>query len=248
MRKRTFAVRPAVALAAVLLVPTLCLVQPTVSESSETLTGVVFSSNRVSLEGAVVTLEGIGSVSTDAAGNFAFRDVPPGNYRLTVSKGGFPDDKRLIQVQAGRLNKVWVFMAGPAPYPSTPTSVSVPIEVKGSVILVRARVNEQEDTLLLVDTGATYCLLTKATADRLGLASSSVSTRVKLSSASGTIEAPLITVDLIQVGGAEARNVETVIHDVPEFPRIVGGLLGLSFLNQFKVQIDPTIGVMLLSR
>ncbi len=238
----------ALLVAAVLLASIMGAGQGISADSGETLTGVVFSSNQVSLEGAVVTLEGIGSVSTDAAGNFAFRDVPPGNYRLTASKGGFPDDKRLIQVQAGRLNKVRVFMAGPAPRPTTPTPVSVPIEVQGSVILVHARVNEQEDTLFLVDTGATYCLLTKATADRLGLASSSVSTRVKLSTASGTIEAPLISVDLIQVGGAEARNVETVIHDVPGFPRIVGGLLGLSFLNQFKFEINREEGLMLLTR
>ena len=240
--------RPTPVLAAGLLASAICLGQAVIAESGETLTGLVLSSNRVLLEGAVVTLEGIGSVSTDAGGRFAFRDVAPGNYRLTVSKGGFPDDRRLILVQAGRLNRVWVVMTGPAPRPSAPTAVGVPIVVQGLVILVRGRVNDQVETLFQVDTGATYCILTKAMAERLGLTSSPVLTQVKLYTASGIIEAPLITVDLIQLGNAEARSVETVIHDVPGFPPAIGGLIGLSFLNHFKVEIDQSEGVMLLSR
>jgi clan AA aspartic protease (TIGR02281 family) len=237
-----------VALAAGLLVSALCLIHATGADASETLTGLVLSSNRVLLEGAVVALEGIGSVTSDAAGRFAFRDVSPGNYRLTVSKQGFPDDKRLILVQAGRLNRVWVVMAGPAARASTPTAVGIPIIQQGGGIYVRGQVNGQGETLFLVDTGATYCVLTKVAADRLGLASSPVSTMVKLTTASGTIEAPLITVDLIQIGGAEARSVEAVIHDMPKFPSAVAGLLGLSFLNQFKVEIDREEGVMLLTK
>lgn len=236
------------ALAAGLLVSALCLIHATGVESSETLTGLVFSSNRVSLEGAVVALEGIGSVTTDAAGRFTFRDVPPGNYRMTVSKQGFPDDKRLVLVQAGRLNRVVVVLAAPAARPSTPTSVGVPIIQQGGAIFVRGQVNGQGETLFLVDTGATYCVLTKAAADRHGLAAGPVLTMVKLTTASGTIEVPLIQVDLIQIGGAEARSVEAVIHDMPEFPSAVAGLLGLSFLNQFKVEIDREEGVMLLTK
>ena len=248
MRRRAPAGRSTVALAAGLLVSALCLIHATSAEASETLTGLVFSSNRELLEGAVVALEGIGSVTSDAAGRFAFRDVSPGNYRLTVSKQGFPDDKRLILVQAGRLNRVWVVMAGPAARASTPTAVGVPMIQQGGAVYVPGQVNEQVKTLFLVDTGATLCVLTKATADRLGLASSPVLTMIKVSTASGTIEAPLITVDLIQVGGAEARSVDAVIHDVPGFPAAAGGILGLSFLNQFKVEIDPEEGVMLLTR
>lgn len=248
MRGRAFAGRPAVALAAGLLVSALCLIHATGAEASETLTGLVLSSNTVLLEGAVVALEGIGSVTSDAAGRFTFRDVSPGNYRMTVSKQGFPDDKRLILVQSGRLNRVWVVMAGPAARASAPTAVGVPIMQQGGAFYVRGQVNGQGETLFLVDTGATYCVLTKVAADRLGLASSPVLTMVKLTTASGTIEAPLIQIDVIQIGGAEARSVEAVIHDMPEFPSAVAGLLGLSFLNQFKVEIDREEGVMLLTK
>jgi aspartyl protease family protein len=119
---------------------------------------------------------------------------------------------------------------------------------RGGAIFVRGRVNEQAETLFLVDTGATLCVLTRATADRLGLTASPVSTLVTVHSASGSFKAPLIQVDLIQIGDAEVRSVDAIIHDVPNLPPTVGGLLGMSFLNQFKVEIDQEEGVMLLSR
>jgi aspartyl protease family protein len=104
------------------------------------------------------------------------------------------------------------------------------------------------ETLFLVDTGATFCVLTKATAMHLGLPSSPLADPVTVHTASGSIEAPLILVDLIQVGGAEARSVQAIIHDVPGLSPDVGGLLGLSFLNRFTVEIDPVRGIMVLSR
>lgn len=241
--------RPVVlTLAATLLLCAMRLGQLPSAHASEDVTGLVLSSNRVLLEGAVVNLDGIGSVTTDAAGRFAFHEVPPGNYRMTVSKQGFPDEKRLILVHADRLNKILVVLAGAVPHLSTATAVGVPIVQQGGSIFVRGRVNDQIDTVFLVDTGATFCVLTKATADRLGLAPNLVSTVVKLHTASGTIQAPLIQLDLIQVGAAEARSVEAVIHDVPGLPSDAGGLLGMSFLDQFKVEIDQEAGVMLLSR
>lgn len=248
MRRHARTWQTALTLTAGLLASAICLGLATGAESSETLTGLVLSSNRVMLGGAVVSLEGFGSVTTDAAGRFAFPNVPPGNYRMTVSKPGFPDDKRLIIVQAGRLNKVWIVLAGAAPRAPTATAVGVPIVRRGDAIFVHGRVNEQVETLFLVDTGATLCVLTKATADRLGLTASPVSTLVTVQSASGSFKAPLIQVDLIQIGDAEVRSVDAIIHDVPNLPPAVDGLLGMSFLNQFKVEIDQEEGVMLLSR
>ena len=218
------------------------------AESGVTLEGIVIAADGGAVEGAVVTLEGLGSLNTSAGGIFAFHDVPPGNYRLTVYKERFPDEKRLISVQAGRPNKVRIVMAGTAPPAPPSTPISVPIVQQGSALLVRGRVNEQVETLFLVDTGATHCVLTRLTAERLGLTSSPVARTVTVHTASGTLVAPLLLVNLIQVGAAEARSVEVLIHDIPGLPSEVGGLLGLSFLNQFTVQIDSARGVMLLGR
>ena len=61
--------------------------------------------------------------------------------------------------------------------------------------------------------------------------------------ASGIEKAPLIIVDRISVLGKEARNVECVVHDLPEQSRI-DGLLGLSFLRRFKICIDFKNGLL----
>ena len=222
--------------------------RPGSAQAGERLEGIVVSRDGVPLEGAVVTLEGIGSLNTNAVGIFVFHDVSPGNYRLIVYKKGFPDEARLIPVHPGRPNMVQIILAGTAPIPPPLSSVGVPIVLQGSAILVRGRLNEQVDTLFLVDTGATFCVLTRAIADRLGLTSNQGATVVTVHTASGSIEAPLVQVDLIQVGDAEARGVGAIIHDVPGLPSTVGAILGLSFLNQFKVEIDPVQRVMLLSR
>jgi clan AA aspartic protease (TIGR02281 family) len=218
------------------------------ADSDETLEGVVRSSDGVALEGAVVTLEGIGSLNTNADGMFIFHNVPSGNYRLTVYKGGFPDDKRHILVQAGRANTVRIVLAGRAPAPPPSNRASIPIVQQGSAVLVMGRLNNLVETLFLVDTGATLCVLNKATADRLGLASSPGDPTVVVRTASGSIEAPLIHVDLIQIGEAEARSVGAIVHDVPGLPSTVGAILGLSFLNRFKMEINPGERVMVLSR
>jgi len=248
VRRRAWTRRPALILAAGLFAVTTGPGREARAESSGILAGLVMSSNEAAVEGAVVSLEGIGSVTSDAAGGFVFRDVPTGNYRLTVSKQGFPHETRLILVQAGRLNKVRIALAGAAPIPPPQAPIGVPIVRQGSAILVRGRVNDQVETLFLVDTGATLCVLTRVTAERLGLTSSPVSSVVTVHTASGSIEAPLILLDLIQVGAAEARSVEAILHDVPGFPSEVGGILGLSFLKRFTVEIDPARGVMVLSR
>lgn len=251
MRQRSRHSQSALTVAAILLFCAVCIGSATNAHANEIVTGFVLSSNQVMLEGAAVNLEGFGSTTTDAAGRFAFHGVPPGNYRMTVSKQGFPDLSRPLPVFADRRNRVVIVLAGsaaPASPASPPTTVSVPILHMGSGIFAPVRLNEQVETLFLVDTGATYCVLTKATADRLGLTAGPVSNLIELRTASGSVKAPLLLVDLVQVGAAEARNVEAIILDRPDDSPAVGGILGLSFLNHFKVEIDRKDGVMILSR
>jgi clan AA aspartic protease (TIGR02281 family) len=216
--------------------------------STETVAGRVYSSDHVGLEGVVVTLEGIGSVASDSAGGFRFEHVPPGHYRVTASKEGFPEARRLIAVHAGRLNRVSIVLAGPAPRVASHLSTGVPLVRHGSALAVRARLNDRLETLLLLDTGATVCVLTGATANSLGLVAGPSSTVVRLQTAAGAIEAPLVQIERLQIGEADARGVEAVVHDIPGLSSAVGGLLGLSFLDRFKMEIDQDDGVLLLTR
>jgi len=80
----------------------------------------------------------------------------------------------------------------------------------------------------------------------LDTGASLVSDRQEIITANGVIEVPKLRVDRISVGGAEAREVEVICHDIPEFTGI-RGLLGLSFLKHFRTVIDYRQGYLELS-
>jgi clan AA aspartic protease (TIGR02281 family) len=128
--------------------------------------------------------------------------------------------------------------------PSVAT-VGIPVQRRGSAILVPARINGEPVGSLLLDTGATFSVLSRAVADRLGIRVGSIGT-VRLVTANGAIHAPLAILDEMDVGGAVARHVPAVIHDLPGMPPQIAGLLGLSFLERFRVNLDITAGTLLL--
>jgi predicted aspartyl protease len=70
---------------------------------------------------------------------------------------------------------------------------------------------------------------------------------VTFATASGIIRAPVASVESIQVGGAEAREVQVAVLDLPGALQVVG-LLGNTFLSRFHVQLDAMQGVLTLSQ
>ena len=65
--------------------------------------------------------------------------------------------------------------------------------------------------------------------------------RTPIVTANGVIEAPMITIDAIQVAELRVQNVEVICHDIPEIAGIEG-LLGLSFLRHFRTVVDYITG------
>jgi len=55
-------------------------------------------------------------------------------------------------------------------------------------------------------------------------------------------------VETISVSDAEARNVTAAVHDLPDAPPGVEGLLGLTFLDKFLVTLDAAKGELHLRR
>jgi clan AA aspartic protease (TIGR02281 family) len=115
----------------------------------------------------------------------------------------------------------------------------VPIQLAGNHVLVRAVLNHTEHVTLLLDTGATYTLLTPATAQRLGLSPSANTPRRTIRTADGQLhEVPFVQLSAIAVGEARRENLPVGISVL--FPRAsaVDGLLGVDFLEQFKMTLD----------
>jgi clan AA aspartic protease (TIGR02281 family) len=124
------------------------------------------------------------------------------------------------------------------------TTFQIPFGRRGPSVLVPGRVNGQPIGYFILDTGATFTSVSRLVADRLGV--SSGGSTVRLATASGMIQAPLALLDEVDIGGAVARHVPAVIHDLPNAPPAIVGLLGLSFLERFRVNLNLTSGILIL--
>ncbi len=238
--------RALVAVAAVLLF----LATPARAQDSASgaVVGSVVSQNNVLLEGADVDLEGVGDVRSDSQGRFTFTRVPPGNYRLNVSKQGFTSSSRAVAVRAGLTSQVDVSLGGFAELPSSQGgTVAVPLIRASNAFLVRALLNGRREALFVLDTGASFTTISTALAQELGISVGAGSPTVTIATASGIIRAPIASVGSIRVGGAEARDVQVAVLDLPGVGQVVG-LLGNTFLSRFHVQLDPMQGVLTLGQ
>lgn len=89
---------------------------------------------------------------------------------------------------------------------------------------------------MALDTGATYTVIPWLLARGLGFDPELAERHVSLATASATGRAPLLVVDRVWALGVDAAGVQVVCHDLPRSSR-VRGLLGLSFLRRFDVDL-----------
>lgn len=131
---------------------------------------------------------------------------------------------------------------------AAPTNkASVPMEKHGSVALVQATLNNKRAAKFVVDTGASYTLISNAVAYDLGIQLGAKPKTMPFQTANGVIDAPITSIESISVGGLEIRNLLIAIHDAVPDPN-VAGLLGLNFLSNFKLDIDTQKGLLHLEK
>lgn len=119
-----------------------------------------------------------------------------------------------------------------------PALITVPLERLGSLFVVTIQVNESRSARLILDTGASHTILSRAIARDLGLFSLRPVASVTMHTVGGPVKADMVPIDSIRIAGAEVRNSIAAIHDLPDAPTDIEGLLGLSVLRQFEVTLD----------
>jgi clan AA aspartic protease (TIGR02281 family) len=130
--------------------------------------------------------------------------------------------------------------------PVLPTSLHhVPLSGDRSHLIVHGTFNDLLSGLLLVDTGASYCVLTRETARRLGVVPTA-NRAIPVATANGNVAADLVQLESVQIADARIARVDAVILDAVDPPLI--GILGLSFLNQFRYSVDHARGTIQLER
>ena len=83
-------------------------------------------------------------------------------------------------------------------------------------------------------------------AKALGLKPEISEEKVETVTASGTEIAPLVTLSSVKALGNEAKDVKALVHDLPP-KSYVDGLLGLSFLKNFNVNLNFREGTLEIS-
>jgi len=135
----------------------------------------------------------------------------------------------------------------PAPAPIPDDKALVKFQKQGELMVVQALLNEKTAVKFVVDTGASYTTISQAMAKQLGLNLENASTVIPLQTANGIIEAPLVSVGSLEVGGFALKDLTVVVHDIFPDPNIAG-LLGLNFLSQFHLGIDSKNGILYLEK
>ncbi len=131
--------------------------------------------------------------------------------------------------------------------PASPEKASVPFQKRGAVVIVQATVNEKASARFVVDTGASYTLISQATAKELDIDLDGNLPKISLQTANGVITAPLVSLDSIEVGGMQVKNLTAAVYNVFTDPGI-SGLLGLNFLSHFRMDIDTQNGILHLEK
>lgn len=151
-----------------------------------------------------------------------------------------PKAGRVVAPEAPRL-------AEPERKPTPTNKASVPMEKHGAVALVQATLNNKRAAKFVVDTGASYTLISNALANDLGINLGANPKTLPFQTANGLINAPITNIESISIGGLEIRNLAIAIHDAVPDPN-VAGLLGLNFLSNFKLDIDTQKGLLHLEK
>jgi clan AA aspartic protease (TIGR02281 family) len=121
---------------------------------------------------------------------------------------------------------------------SSNREVQVPIiPVGGGNFLIETVLNGRVKARLMLDTGASLITLTEEIGDKLGISPYSNSAELPFNTAGGEDWMPLVVLEMVAVGSAETQLVEASINS---HIKGIDGLLGMSFLGDFRLEIDRT--------
>ena len=120
-------------------------------------------------------------------------------------------------------------------------AIVVPVYMNGAMVLVPVTLNRTVQTYMVLDTGASYTVVSRQIASNLGLHAVS---QGSFMTGNGVISMPLAQLNSIGVGKAEALNLTVAIRDI--HPKL-GGLLGLNFLSRYHASIDSRRQLLVLA-
>ena len=127
----------------------------------------------------------------------------------------------------------------------TPNLIEVPLQIENNNLYVNATINQSSTPYrFLIDTGATFTSLSSETAESLGISPSGEQDMVTVVTANGPVSAGKLVLDNVMVAQANVDDVEAIVLE--SLGSEIDGLLGLSFLQQFRVEIVSDESLLIL--
>jgi len=96
--------------------------------------------------------------------------------------------------------------------------------------VVPATINRRCLATFLIDTGASYTVITPTMAKSLGMKIGPDSPTVPVTTANGILNAPVVHLKHVSLGGMQVDDVEAVVTELGDSPQL-SGLLGMSFFQ-----------------
>ena len=121
---------------------------------------------------------------------------------------------------------------------SQDSDITIPLEKIGGSFVAQVNLNKERTAHLIVDTGASMTVLSTNIAIDLGLLGTTDNELLTVNTAGGSVQVNMNYLSSLTVGKAQAHNVAVAIHDLPDIPEQIEGLLGMSFLKHFLITLD----------
>lgn len=130
--------------------------------------------------------------------------------------------------------------------PSLPATNKVSVPFQGPQMTVRGTLNGRVSTHFKVDTASSITMISRTAAKELGIDLEKRLPMIPIQTVGEQIRVPVVVLDSVEVGGMRVKDLTVAVHDLPQPDR--PGLLGLDFLNHFRVEIDMKEAVLVLER
>lgn len=125
--------------------------------------------------------------------------------------------------------------------------ITIPTTSHRNGTVVMATINNLITARFIVDTGAATMTISESTAQRLRLNTQAMHTTEVILADGSKTKASAVRLASVQIGDARADNVDAVILG-SKVADDVDGLLGMSFLRNFVIRLDPVNNKLILKK
>jgi clan AA aspartic protease (TIGR02281 family) len=121
------------------------------------------------------------------------------------------------------------------------------IKKKGLTAVVEVKINSTTKANFILDTGASYTVISEHVAKELKIDLEKKHPKIRLQTANGIIDVPLVTLDSVEISGLRVYDLAAAVHNFTNDTNIAG-LLGLNFLGNFRMDLDTEKGILILEQ